>query len=319
MRAVLDAWTRLGLDVNAVCRKSGLETAVLENLDARIPLDLGNRTWRVADELWGRPTLGLHTGAAIAFGAYHVLDYLMVTADSVAEGLDAAVRYFRLVTEGATRLERVPVPGADGIGLAFTGPVPLQVRDYALAAIGQRVGHAGGGVTDVQFAGPPLGDVRDYVRVFGAPVRFEQPASLLVVTGTGRRPALAESLPGLRDIVRREADRMARSIDSADGVSDVRAIVSILIPRGRPRLGEVARRLRMAPRTLQRRLAAENLTFTALVDSVRAELAREHLAERSLCIAEIGYLLGFAEPASFTRACARWFGRTPAEIRARGV
>jgi len=58
-------------------------------------------------------------------------------------------------------------------------------------------------------------------------------------------------------------------------------------------------------RTLHRRLALEGLTFSGLLDQVRAELARRHLRESDRPLREVAELLGFSRPSSFSH----WFGR----------
>ena len=50
-------------------------------------------------------------------------------------------------------------------------------------------------------------------------------------------------------------------------------------------------------------------------DDVRESLARQYLAERSLPIAEIAFLLDFADERAFRRAFQRWTGSSPASFR----
>lgn len=84
------------------------------------------------------------------------------------------------------------------------------------------------------------------------------------------------------------------------------------IAKERPGLGAVAARLGLTARTLQRRLAAEGTTFQAVLDTVRAELSRHYLERSTYSVSEIAFLLGFEEPASFTRAVRGWHGRSSA-------
>jgi AraC-like DNA-binding protein len=66
---------------------------------------------------------------------------------------------------------------------------------------------------------------------------------------------------------------------------------------------------------MQRRLDEHGVTFADLLDEVRAELAKNKLVGSDLSLAEIGFLLGFSEQSSFTRAFKRWTGKTPLEYR----
>lgn len=103
--------------------------------------------------------------------------------------------------------------------------------------------------------------------------------------------------------------------EAASAVSQVRAVLASRIGEELPDIREIARRLAMAPRTLQRRLAAEGASFKDLIDITRREAAQRLLADRSLAVAEVGYLLGFSEPSAFNRAFKRWLGATPLEYR----
>jgi AraC-like DNA-binding protein len=82
-----------------------------------------------------------------------------------------------------------------------------------------------------------------------------------------------------------------------------------------PELPALATIFHMSERTFQRRLGDESTNFQNLVDSVREELARLHMAEQKLSLGEIAYLLGYAEHSAFLRAFKRWTGVTPQRYR----
>lgn len=77
----------------------------------------------------------------------------------------------------------------------------------------------------------------------------------------------------------------------------------------------VVQRLGMSSRTLQRRIAVSETSFSLIRDEVRFELAVSMLAQSDLSIGEIAYRLGYAEIASFTRAFSKRFGSSPRRIR----
>jgi AraC-like DNA-binding protein len=98
---------------------------------------------------------------------------------------------------------------------------------------------------------------------------------------------------------------------------DVRRALAVLVAGGDTRIERVARDLGTSRRTLQRRLAAAGASYQDLLDETRREAAERYLAESSLSIAELGYLLGYSEPSAFHRAFKRWFGRSPQAFRER--
>lgn len=74
---------------------------------------------------------------------------------------------------------------------------------------------------------------------------------------------------------------------------------------------QVAAQLGVSTRPLQRRLAAEQVSFQELLDAYRQEWAMELLREGRLAIGEVAYALGYAEQSAFTRAFRCWTGQAP--------
>jgi AraC-like DNA-binding protein len=97
----------------------------------------------------------------------------------------------------------------------------------------------------------------------------------------------------------------------------VKGILKGLLAGRRPIIGEVAKELRLSPRTLQRRLAEEGLSFQQLMQDARRELARHYLLNSSIELNETAYLLGYEDAHSFFRAFQDWEGSSPGEWRAR--
>jgi AraC-like DNA-binding protein len=71
----------------------------------------------------------------------------------------------------------------------------------------------------------------------------------------------------------------------------------------------------MSARTLARRLEEEGTSFTSVVEAVQRELACRLAADASLPLGEVAYRVGFADPATFSRAFKRWTGQTPGGYR----
>ena len=79
----------------------------------------------------------------------------------------------------------------------------------------------------------------------------------------------------------------------------------------------VASRLCVSVRTLQRRLADEGTTFVDVLDALRREMALHHLDNPQTPLHEIAYLTGFSDQTALTRAVGRWTGMSPRDYRKR--
>lgn len=87
------------------------------------------------------------------------------------------------------------------------------------------------------------------------------------------------------------------------------------LSEGVPTISEVAERLSMSSRTLQRRLADQGCVYQNLVDSARRNLAEGLLSRTEFSLVEIAFLTGYSDQSTFTRAFKRWHGQTPAIYR----
>ena len=76
-----------------------------------------------------------------------------------------------------------------------------------------------------------------------------------------------------------------------------------------------ARLLGIHARTLHRRLQAEGRTFEDIRDEVRRTVVAHYLAQSDAALSDITEWLSYSEPTAFSRACRRWFGAAPREVR----
>jgi AraC-like DNA-binding protein len=133
---------------------------------------------------------------------------------------------------------------------------------------------------------------------------------------------LAQPLPTANPDMAQASERIAleylERLDRTDSVTQVRRRILELLPSGPPTQTEIARSLALSPRTLHRRLAEAGTSFAGLLDDTRRELAGGYLQRTDYSIAEVAYLLGFAEVSSFNRAFRRWTGTPPSAVR-RGI
>ena len=80
---------------------------------------------------------------------------------------------------------------------------------------------------------------------------------------------------------------------------------------------QCAATLEISVRSMQRRLQTVGLSFSAIVDEVRYDLAKQRLHHSSETIEDIARSLGFSTQESFIRAFSRWSSISPGEFRHR--
>ncbi|MEU4242711.1 helix-turn-helix transcriptional regulator [Actinoplanes sp. NPDC026619] len=95
-----------------------------------------------------------------------------------------------------------------------------------------------------------------------------------------------------------------------------RAALHECLPAGGSSINAVAAQLITSPRTLQRQLQVEGTSYQAVLTGTREKLARRYLADKSLTVAQIAYLLAYDDTNSFYRAFRSWTGATPESVRA---
>lgn len=84
-----------------------------------------------------------------------------------------------------------------------------------------------------------------------------------------------------------------------------------------PDIQSISNTLYLTPRTLQRRLGEENITFRRLSEDLKKQVCMYMLKHDCYTVSAISHVLGYAEPAAFNHAFKKWFGHSPVRSRAR--
>lgn len=161
-----------------------------------------------------------------------------------------------------------------------------------------------------------MGDVQALEAYFGCSVRIGTTSNRLTLNRSDLDRPFVSYNEELLEILTPALDQ---SLDEQQRGRSIARIVKWIMKRtltgGRPDIHAVAKELGMSERTLQRRLAEENTNFKLLLTQARHEQAREYLADPSLDIKEVAFLIGYEDQNSFYRAFRLWEGVTPANWR----
>ncbi|MBU8787809.1 MULTISPECIES: helix-turn-helix transcriptional regulator [Bacillus] len=162
----------------------------------------------------------------------------------------------------------------------------------------------------------PMGDVEALEAYFGCRIRIGANCNRLTLhRGDLDRPFASyneELLEILTPALDQSLDEQQRSLSIAEMV---KWIMKRSLMGGRPDVRTVASELGMSERTLQRRLTDEGTSFKHLLTQVRHEQALEYLADPSLDIKEVAFMIGYEDQNSFYRAFRLWEGDSPSNWR----
>jgi AraC-like DNA-binding protein len=152
-----------------------------------------------------------------------------------------------------------------------------------------------------------------YERVFGLPIRVNQPRNAVVFKRSLLDAPLLGALPGLNQKAQAIVEQNLPAAPS--GTVPVAQAVEHWLMREpallASALDDVAARLHLHPRTLQRQLRQAGMAYSVLRERCRQRLAEESLRQAALDIESLSEQLGFSDRHSFTRAFKRWTGQTP--------
>jgi AraC-like DNA-binding protein len=316
VRVLVSGLERLGYDGASLLSASGLTEADLTNPDARLSCEVHGKVLSHAMRTRYLPNISLKLAQVTPLGAYALLDYLVLTSDTVGAGLRQLAQYFRLTgspvsislreTARSARVELTSVPDAPG---AVEYVAALMILHMLRETDGRF------GASEVSFRHSP-DDSAEFERVLGCPIRTNAAWSGVTVTADVFRRPLSRRDSVLRQLLEVQAKEMLARVPARNGLAaDVQRVLSSRMTGGDVRIEAVARALATSARTLQRRLSAEGASYQDLLDDLRKEAAGRHLTESVFAIGEVAYLVGYSEPAPFYRAFKRWYGVTPEAFR----
>ncbi len=313
-----------GRSARPLLRASGLPLSVMERPETVGAMQQATFLELAAREL-GDDLLGFHLATTIDGRVFGPFFHLLASCADLGEALAKQARYLTTVN----RALRCHLNGGGGGEAPLTLSLALEGIDRALARqemafwvafivqMARTLTTLNLVPARVSFAqAPPVGgfEMDDYFRcepVFGAAadgVAFERPMLALPLMRSD--PYLNAFLTEFHE------ERLARDLSVAPALTArVSDVLTSLLAQGQARLMTVAGEFGMSARTLGRRLAEEGVTFRAILDRLRADLATRYVRDTSMPLSQIAWRLGYKDPSAFIVAFKRWTGKTPSALR----
>jgi AraC-like DNA-binding protein len=299
---------------------SKLRLSDLKDADERIPFEQYMNLGRMAPELTNTPEIGSILGQNARFQDIGIVFQLGFNCRTVRESLLKAVRYSDLGNEvsiaifeergnfaewaehyTSSRYLCIPL-------IEFECCQKLEILKFVLGDDFRPV------QTMFQYA--PPGHVDKYRQIFRTPLLFQQEKSGIVF----KKEYLDFPNPNpqsyTQEILSRHAEKLLAELDRSKRFQDkVRKVIIKHLDSGDANMEMISNELKLSIRTVYRRLREENISYKALLNDIKMQLAQAYLKETTFTINDISYLLGYSETSAFHRAFKRWFGTNPSQYR----
>ncbi|WP_157994786.1 AraC family transcriptional regulator [Paracoccus tegillarcae] len=295
-----------------------MRSELLRKPDERVPFDAICALYEHCAEEWGVPDLGLR------LAVYQHLEILgpvaLVTKEEpdLRGAIRAMARNLVIHTNGLV----AGVHETDGIAalslnVQLTGTSTRQYMLLSLAVarnVLEQAGKAPVDLIEVTFRDQDACVRRAAEASFGCPVRFGAEQNALYFDQSALDRKIEQTDAAYHAIIDRY---LTSSRDEFAGrISDeARGEIARQMEFGDCSLETVAHSLRLEPRSLQRRLQEEGLTFRDLVDDWRRERALSLVTRTRLPLSEVSLALGYADQSVFSRAFQRWYDESPLACR----
>lgn len=311
-----------GIDIPTLLAKTGLTPEQLADPEGTLPAATHLKVWWQIAEMSGDEYIGLHLAESMPRGTFGLREYVIRSAPTLGAALEAVVRFQRLLVSDSNVFKLVM--DGDVVRIEHghpksAGPRPRHAAEFTMAnlVLGLRgLSIAKKLPSEVWFQHPAPAAIDEHRRLFSCPVHFERPVTALTFDRTLLAGPILGADAGLHEVLVRQAETiLARAGKEPDLIAEVQQQICASLRGSKPALSDIARRLGMSSRSLQRRLKERGTSFHKLVDDTCREIALRQIREQQRSIAEIAFLLGYSEVSAFYHAFRRWTGVAPAHYR----
>lgn len=320
VNAALTGVHRMGLDVNALLSRVGIEPELLSQPKARVSPD---QYTRLAQTLW-LVTQDEHLGFDAQprrLGTFSIMCQLIIHAGTLGKALDLSAQFYRLFGDDwAVSIERdthearmvTQIPPEHDPDHFITESMLMIWHGLASWLIERRIP-----LERVQFAYPQPNHVDEYDALFFAPVmKFDAQRTELTFAADYLDLPIRQTEASLQEFLKSAPAQLLVKFKNASSLtSRIREVLKSHIGEEMPTLNEVASMLYLSPQTLRRRLASEGKSYQGVKDNLRRDTAIHLLLKPELSLEDVAQQVGFSETSTFHRAFKKWTGVTPGLYR----
>jgi len=308
--------TQLEIDPDALLRAAHLPADLFQHERPTTDPDGLVRLWRALEAMIGQPAPGLLMGESLPVEALNPPLFAALCSPNFKIAAQRISLFKPLM--GPCRLDVTQEHG--GLSVSYVPDagitLPPELFGFELAfliALARRGTRSDIQPLRVEFTVLP--EARPYEAFFGVKVRKGSVNRIVLSNEDAERPFLGAS-PSMFAAFEPALRRQLEEVTGETTLNDrLRAALVEALPSGRTAVADVAPRLGLSTRSLQRKLRETGTSYQSELQDVRKQLAMSFLQNTTHSCAEIAFLLGYCDPNSFFRAFQAWTGTTPEAAR----
>lgn len=309
-----------GLNTQPLLQQVGLSRALLADSEQRIPAEAAVGLLEAAAQASGCLQFGLCMAESRQLSDFGVLSLLISHQRSLRDALTSTIQYRHLLNDSlAMQIEDAGPMAMLRYEVVAQGPV-RQANELAIGVLFRMcaavLGQAWKPIS-VNFTHSAPPELAHYRRLFSCRTEFGSDFNGIVC----RAADLDAPNPGADPSMARYAQRFIENspcINERSVALDVHKAIYLLLPSGRASSDYVAQSLGLSVRTMQRHLDEAGVSFTAVINEVRRELAQRYIDNPRHSLVRVSELLGYSTQSSFTRWFIAQFGMAPQQWRQGG-
>ena len=321
-RVLRDICPDANLDWPDMARRYNFDLASLDDPQGTVSITAWHAVFEHVAEVLGDDAAMFDLFNTIDIGCFSIFDYLFACAPTLREACQAWVKFlpirtnaYRLVFEEDETGGYVEWPILEGRG---------EWRQNMFGRIGwatQQLEHA------LDMKAPPIlielattapEGTSNFQKKYQGRLKFGASHNRIQIPSALLSHPLRRNDAHLYKIILKSASgELDRFGQMESPLSRIANEVASNLSTGATSLPQVANKLGMSQRAVQRFLEKEGTSFRKLSEEIRRSAAERYLRGTDMPMKEIAYLLGFSELSTFSRAVKAWFGVSPKKVRER--
>lgn len=312
MGPVVRALDAASADSDALLAEFGLSRRQLSDPYEILPLDRYVRAFERAAELLADPCLGLRLGKEIQHSELGPAGLLFMSSSTLGSAIhrfsEAIASWQTAALFDLTRDHEWPM-WHYRIDLPHVWP-RRQDAEYSLSSMCHMIRLARGAQwapVEIHFEHAAPDDVKPYMRVFRAPVLFQQPVNGIVLHRQDLETHLDSADMRVANLMERYAsDLISRDAVPHDLVDQVRDLVTRRLFREKLAVADIARDLGLSNRSLQRHLAGAGTSVREIIREERQRNVAVLREREGITNAAIARAVGYSDATVLWRATRSW-------------